>query len=70
MRCILFFLLLISLSGYTQWKTYTLGAKGDTINKTDAGGLKQGKWVNHFDEVRGEPGYEEGIRPATSHMRW
>jgi hypothetical protein len=22
-------------------------------------GQKQGRWVNHFDEVRGEPGYEE-----------
>jgi hypothetical protein len=59
MRCILFFLLLISVSGYAQLKSYTIGPKGDTLNKVDNKGLKQDKWVNHFDEIRGEPGYEE-----------
>ncbi len=42
-----------------QYKTYTLSAKGDTLNAIDNKGLKQGKWVLHVDELRGEPGYEE-----------
>jgi hypothetical protein len=60
MRRILFFLLLISsLNTYSQWKSYSIGAKGDTLNCVDQRDRKQGKWVNHYDEVRGEPGYEE-----------
>ena len=48
--------------GYTagaQYKTYTLSVNGDTLNAIDNKGLKQGKWVLHVDELRGEPGYEE-----------
>jgi hypothetical protein len=64
MRQILFFSLfagaqLIGLRAYTQWKDYTIGPKGDTLNCLDKMDRKQGRWVNHFDEVRGEPGYEE-----------
>jgi hypothetical protein len=60
MSRILFSLLLFSsLHGYSQWKTYIIGAKGDTLNAVDMKGQKQGKWVIHYDEVRGEPGYEE-----------
>ncbi|HXB34918.1 MAG TPA: hypothetical protein VNV35_15920 [Puia sp.] len=63
MRRILFFLLfvqLVGLSGYSQQlKGYTIGPRGDTLNGMDQKGQKQGKWVNHFDEVRGEPGFEE-----------
>jgi len=59
MRFILFFVLLISLSGYGQWKTYTIGIKGDTLNRVDMKGRKQGPWVIHVDELRGEKGYEE-----------
>jgi hypothetical protein len=59
MRLFTVFLLFISISGYTQCKTYTLSANGDTLNCTDIKGLKQGPWVNHVDEVRGEPGFEE-----------
>jgi hypothetical protein len=61
-KIVLFFLgaLMISFSGYSQQlKDYTIGPKGDTLNGIDQQGQKQGKWVNHFDEVRGEPGYEE-----------
>ncbi len=47
------------MSGSAQCKDYTIGAKGDTLNCTDVKGLKQGKWVNRVDEIRGEPGYEE-----------
>jgi hypothetical protein len=60
MRPILFILsILLTFRGYSQWKDYTIGVKGDTLNGVDMKGMKQGKWVNHFDEVRGEPGYEE-----------
>ena len=47
------------MNGTAQCKDYTIGVKGDTLNCTDVKGLKQGKWVNRFDEIRGEPGYEE-----------
>jgi hypothetical protein len=59
----LLFVQLIGVSGYSQQlKDYTIGPRGDTLNGVDQKGQKQGKWVNHFDEVRGEPGYdEEGI---------
>jgi antitoxin component YwqK of YwqJK toxin-antitoxin module len=59
MRFILFFVLLISITGYGQWKTYTIGIKGDTLNRVDMKGRKQGPWVIHVDELRGEKGYEE-----------
>ncbi len=42
-----------------QYKTYTLSVNGDTLNAIDKNGMKQGKWVMHVDELRGEPGYEE-----------
>ena len=59
MRYIFVLLLLISFSAYPQCKIYTLGAKGDTLNCVDKKDLKQGKWLIHHDEVRGEPGFEE-----------
>jgi hypothetical protein len=61
-RIFMFLLTLFSLcavQGYSQWKDYAIGPKGDTLNCLDNKDRKQGKWVNHFDEVRGEPGYEE-----------
>src|SRR5882724_6891958 len=59
MRWIPVILLLFSVNGYSQWKDFKLNAKGDTLNRVDMKGLKQGPWINHIDEVRGEPGYEE-----------
>ena len=59
MRFILFFILLISISGYGQWKSYIIGIKGDTLNRVDMKGRKQGPWIIHVDELRGEKGYEE-----------
>lgn len=57
---IAFFACLFSFSGHSQQlKDYTIGPRGDTLNGVDQKGQKQGKWVNHYDEVRGEPGYEE-----------
>lgn len=55
-------LLLLFLFGaevHAQYKSYKLNAEGDTLNAIDNKNQKQGKWVNHFDEIRGEPGYEE-----------
>ena len=50
---------LTGLRGYSQWKDYIISPKGDTLNRLDKQGQKQGRWVNHVDEVRGEPGFEE-----------
>jgi len=52
-------LLMLVNSSFAQYKEYKLNAKGDTINAINQQGQKQGKWVVHFDELRGEPGYEE-----------
>jgi hypothetical protein len=59
MRCILIALLFISLGASAQWKDYKINGKGDTLNRVDMSGRKQGIWVHHYDNVRGEPGYEE-----------
>jgi hypothetical protein len=59
MKKIFFLLLIISIRGFAQPGSFIIGVKGDTLNKTDMKSLKQGKWVNRVDEVRGEPGYEE-----------
>jgi antitoxin component YwqK of YwqJK toxin-antitoxin module len=59
MRFILIAFWVISSSAQAQWKDYKIGVKGDTLNIVDKKDQKQGKWINHFDEVRGEPGYEE-----------
>ncbi len=59
MRWLTFLFLLIGFKGYSQWKDYIISPKGDTLNAVDQQNRKQGRWVNHFDEVRGEPGYEE-----------
>jgi len=59
MRFILVLLLLISMDGFGQWKSYVKGVRGDTLNRVDMQGRKQGPWVLHVDELRGEPGYDE-----------
>ncbi len=59
MRWILSLIMLFSLKGFSQWKDYMIGAKGDTLNRVDMSGKKQGPWVNRVESVRGEPGYEE-----------
>ncbi|MBS1513367.1 MAG: hypothetical protein JST86_21195 [Bacteroidetes bacterium] len=50
---------LFLMNGVAQYKSYKISEKGDTIDIVDKNGLKQGKWVIHVDELRGEPGYEE-----------
>ncbi len=50
---------LFLMNGLAQYKSYKLNDKRDTINAVDKNNLKQGKWVIHIAELRGEPGYEE-----------
>src|SRR5690349_20119442 len=59
MRFILAFTLLISVSGYGQWKDFIISVRGDTLNRVDMKDRKQGPWVLHVDALRGEPGYDE-----------
>jgi antitoxin component YwqK of YwqJK toxin-antitoxin module len=42
-----------------QLKSFKISAKGDTINRVDKKGYKQGKFVLRTEELRGEPGFEE-----------
>lgn len=60
MRALLAILLLASFNSFSQWKDFKLINDGkDTINRIDMNGIKEGEWVVHYDNVRGEPGYEE-----------
>jgi hypothetical protein len=59
MRFIIIFFLLISISGFGQWKDYKISVRGDTLNRVDMKGRKQGPWAIHVDDLRGERGYEE-----------
>ncbi|HEV7330722.1 MAG TPA: hypothetical protein VGN63_06775 [Flavisolibacter sp.] len=59
MRYIFSFILLLSLGANAQWKSFTIGVKGDTLNRVDMQGRKQGPWVVQVPELRGERGYEE-----------
>lgn len=59
MRYLISFFLLLSLGAKAQLKSFIIGVKGDTLNRIDAKGLKQGPWSIHVDELRGNPGYEE-----------
>src|SRR5438270_383976 len=59
MRYLFTSMLLITLSASAKWKSYIISVKGDTLNRVDNKGLKQGPWVSHVDELRGEPGFDE-----------
>lgn len=59
MRLIVILLLFISAAANAQLKSYTLTPKGDTLNRVDLKGLKQGPWSVHIADLRGERGYEE-----------
>ena len=59
MRFIILFFLLISISGFGQWKDYKISVRGDTLNRVDMKDKKQGPWAIHVDDLRGERGYEE-----------
>jgi hypothetical protein len=51
--------LLISIHSFGQWKDYIISVRGDTLNRVDMNGKKQGPWVIHVDDLRGEQGYDE-----------
>lgn len=59
MRYIFILCFLLSLGAQAQWKSYTVGVKGDTLNRVDMQGRKQGPWVVQVPDLRGERGYEE-----------
>ncbi|WEK35222.1 MAG: hypothetical protein P0Y53_22255 [Candidatus Pseudobacter hemicellulosilyticus] len=61
MRCFLFLLLFVYSGAGAQslWKEYSLNARGDTMNRIDRWDRKQGPWLIHYDNLRGEPGFEE-----------
>jgi hypothetical protein len=60
MKRLLFLLFLfIACRGFSQAGSFIIGVKGDTLNKVDKKNMKQGKWVERKDEIRGEPGDEE-----------
>ena len=59
MRLIALLFLFISINGFGQWKDYKLTPGGDTLNRVDTKGKKQGPWAIHMDDLRGERGYEE-----------
>lgn len=59
MRFLFLILLLISINGFSQWKSYIISVRGDTLNRIDLNGKKQGPWSIHVDDLRGERGYEE-----------
>ncbi|MCK9402238.1 MAG: hypothetical protein M0Q26_02445 [Chitinophagaceae bacterium] len=52
-------LILFSIAAQGQYAAYRISATGDTLDKVDMKGLKQGKWMVHVNPLRGEPGYEE-----------
>ncbi|HET7003249.1 MAG TPA: hypothetical protein VFI33_18125 [Puia sp.] len=58
-RLLFLMLILIATKGFSQAGSFIIGVKGDTLNKVDMKNMKQGKWVERKDEIRGEPGDEE-----------
>lgn len=54
---ILFLILYMNVSA--QCVQYILGVRKDTLNCVDKNGKKQGRWVIRYEELRGEPGFEE-----------
>ncbi|HVK97025.1 MAG TPA: hypothetical protein VM368_04365 [Flavisolibacter sp.] len=59
MKYLIILFLSISFGANAQWKSYKLTSRGDTINRIDLRGLKQGPWIISMPDLRGERGYEE-----------
>ncbi len=60
MRSILFLsFLFLAFQSEAQWKDYIISVRGDTLNRVDLKGRKQGPWVIRAEALRGEPGYDE-----------
>jgi hypothetical protein len=47
------------MSSAQYWIDFKLSPQGDTINRVDKFNRKQGPWWFRYEEVRGEPGFEE-----------
>ncbi len=57
---LLIFSVLVSTELNAQkWLDFMVSPRGDTLNRVDMQKRKQGPWVVRYEEVRGEPGYEE-----------
>ncbi|MEO6917180.1 MAG: hypothetical protein ABI151_17515 [Chitinophagaceae bacterium] len=56
---IIFSMLFYSVVCNAQLKSYLIGVRGDTLNKVDSEGRRQGKWVIKVASLRGEAGWEE-----------
>ena len=54
-----FCLSLLSVCLFAQWKDYRLTAKGDTLNRIDMKGLKQGPWLIRTPAKYGNPDMDE-----------
>jgi hypothetical protein len=50
---------LCSHSSFSQYKSYSLNAKKDTINRIDLNDQKQGYWFVRVENNHGEPSYQE-----------
>jgi hypothetical protein len=59
MRFVFVFMLLVSINVFGQYKNYIIGPKGDTLNRVDLKGKRQGPWVIHVNDSHGERGHEE-----------
>jgi hypothetical protein len=59
MRILFIIALFISIDSFGQWKNFIISVRGDTLNRVDMNGKKQGPWVIHMDDLRGEQGYDE-----------
>ncbi len=59
MRILFLIAMLSSFTCFGQWKSYMMSVRGDTLNRVDMNGKKQGPWVIHADDLRGEQGYDE-----------
>jgi hypothetical protein len=59
MKYILILTLFFSTSAFSQLKSYIIGVRGDTLNRVDENGKKQGPWVVRVEALRGEQGYDE-----------
>ena len=42
-----------------SWQKFSVTEEGDTLNRIDTKGLRQGPWLIRVEPLRGEPGYEE-----------
>jgi antitoxin component YwqK of YwqJK toxin-antitoxin module len=59
MRYLFVLLMFVSSHAFAQYKDYMISVNGDTLNRVDMKGRKQGPWVIKIDDLRGERGYEE-----------